>query len=67
MTSTGHLAMSHVVTAAEPMPSTWPTCRASEPVTTTIAAEATSSTMSSTVTPRRSGSVFQAGLPSGTS
>ena len=37
------------------------------PVTTTITAEAISSTMSTTVTPRRSGSVFQAGLPSGTS
>ena len=67
MTSTGHLAMSHVVTAAEPIPSTCPTCRASEPVTTTIVAETASSTMSNRVTPRRNGSVFHAGRPSGTS
>jgi hypothetical protein len=67
MNSTGHLAMSHAVTAAEPMPSTWPTCWARPPVTTTITAETTSNTMRTTVTPSRIGNVFQAGRPSGTS
>ncbi len=64
--STGHLAMSHVVTSAELAPMTWPTWRAMLPVTTTMRADAASNTTSRRVTPYRSGYVFQAGLPSGT-
>ena len=67
ISSTGHFAMSQTVTAVEPMPSTWPTWLASPPVTTTMSADATSSTMISTVTPMRTGVIFQNGLPSGTS
>ncbi len=67
ISSTGHLAMSQAVIAAEPTPSTCPTWRARPPVTTTISADAPSSTMSRRVTPKRSGIVFQTGRPSGTS
>ena len=67
ITSTGHLAMSHVVTAAEPMPSPFPARRARLPVTTTISTDATSSTSMASVIPSRMGYAFQAGRPSGTS
>ena len=67
ISSTGHFAMSQAVTAVEPTPSTFPTCRARPPVTTTINAAATSKIIVATVTPRRIGAVFQTGRPSGTS
>ena len=68
MTSrTGHLAMSHTVTATEPTPSAFPTFCASPPVTTTMTAAATSKTIVTMVTPSRIGAVFQMGRPSGTS
>ena len=65
--STGHLAMSHTVTAVLPTPITSPACLASVPVSTTATALTASSTTSTTVTPRRTGTVFQIGRPSGMS
>jgi hypothetical protein len=44
-----------------------PTAWASSPVKTTMTAEATSMMPMTAVTPRRIGSVFQIGRPSGTS
>ena len=67
ISSTGHFAMFQTVTAVEPIPSTWPTCRASPPLTTTMSADATSITRISNVMPTRSGVFLQNGLPSGTS
>ena len=66
-TSTGHLAIDQTVSAVSPMPSAVPACRARPPVKTTISALATASTISATVTPTRTGSIFQTGRPSGMS
>lgn len=59
--------MPQTVTASEPNPSVSPTLRASGPDTTTAITDADSSTSVSSVTPMRSGTVFQNGRPSGTS
>ena len=67
ISSTGHLAMSQMVTAVEPRPSTFPTLCARPPVTTTMTAAATSKIIVTAVTPSRIGAVFQTGRPSGTS
>ena len=65
--STGHLAMSQIVTAECPTPITFPTCSASPPVNTTAAALTVSSTTVIRVTPRRRGIVVEIGRPSSTS
>ena len=59
--------MFHTVTAVSPSPIAFPACSASPPVNTTITALISSITPMTAVTPRRTGSVFQIGRPSGTS
>jgi hypothetical protein len=59
--------MSQIVTALLPTPITSPTCFARPPVRTTATALTVSSTTVTRVTARRSGMVFQIGLPSPTS
>ena len=65
--NTGHFAMSHTVTALLPTPIRSPTCLASPPVRATASALMASSTTRTTVTPTRTGTVFQIGRPSPTS
>jgi hypothetical protein len=66
-TSTGHLAMSQIVTAVEPTPTSLPTCSASPPVTTTAIAETASRTTITSVMRTCCGRSFQNGRPSPTS
>jgi hypothetical protein len=65
--STGHLAKLHSRSGIDPAPSAVPTASASRPVKTTMTTLTTSITPMRTVTPRRIGSVFHSGRPSGTS
>ncbi len=62
--STGHLAMFQICTAVSPTPNTLPACSARPPLSVTPIALTAVSTISSTVSPTRSGSVFQIGRPS---
>ena len=63
--STGHLAISHTVSAVEPMPSVLPMRSATEPVTHDDHQPGTRHTTVNTVTASRTGAVFQIGRPSG--
>ncbi len=62
--STGHLAISQIVTAVPPTPRTLPTWPASAPVTTTAIALMASSTRRATVTASLTGIVMKNGRPS---
>ena len=62
--STGHLAMSHTLTAVDPTPRSLPACLASPPVKTTATELNASRITITTVTPSRTGTVFQIGRPS---
>ena len=62
--STGHLAMSQIVTAVLPIPSSLPTWVASPPVTTTATAQIASIASNTTVTPTLTGMVIHIGRPS---
>ena len=64
---TGHLAMSHTVTAASPMPTSLPTCWANPPVSVTAMVTAASMISSTSVVSTRVGTVFHMGRPSPTS
>ncbi len=66
-TSTGHFAIAQTVSAVSPSPSACPARPASAPVKTTISALTTARTISTTVTPTRTGSSFHTGRPSGMS
>jgi hypothetical protein len=61
------LATFQIATVVDSRRNARPTAAASEPVTTTIVALATSRTPVTTVTPNLIDSVFQIGRPSGTS
>ena len=66
-TSTGHLRMFQVVTAAGPMPTRSPAHSATGPVNTTMKALMIIMTPMTAVVTNRIGMVFQNGRPSGTS
>ena len=56
--STGHLAMSHTVTAAPPSPTRFATCFASPPVSTTATAETARRVIITSVTASLVGTVL---------
>ncbi len=66
ISSTGHLAISHAVTAADPTPSALPSWSAIEPVATTMTRPATRQITVNSVISSRVGAVFQIGRPSST-
>jgi hypothetical protein len=59
--------MLQAVTALSPRPITLPACSASPPVKTTATAQTSVPTTSASVTPTRTGRLFQIGRPSSTS
>ena len=65
--STGHLAMSQMVTAVEPTPSDEPTCSATGPVSTRAASTRASISTSTNVTSICSGRSLMKERPSSTS
>jgi hypothetical protein len=62
--STGHLARFQMSTTVSPTPTRLPASLARPPLSVTPIALIAVSTISSTVSPTRSGSVFQTGRPS---
>ena len=64
MTITGHLAIDHAVTAAEPSPMDEPMDLATEPLTTRPRSTSATSTINNAVTASMIGRSFQNGRPS---